>query len=350
MISALQAFVITVSAYNIFTEGDFEFTYITEDMVAVSGYCGESTNVSLPSYGNGIVVAGVFQNCFKGSNIVSVSIPEHYTFVGESAFENCKSLESVIMPKDLSSIGRLAFYGCDLLESVDFSKVRYLSTIPLGIFWECKNLRELLLPKCVTKLDENICTNCTSLATVSLPDSITIIPEYAFYGCSSLETLVLPSSLKELGPYAFADCTALSSVDFPNTLTTIGEDCFENDTALTKLFIADSVTSIGANCFAPMSYSGSICVTCFEDSYAADYCYNNNVTDLILVKKVSGDCNLDGELNIRDTTLIQKYCAGLSAIDSAAARYLGDVNGDGSVTVRDATLIQMWLADIITEF
>lgn len=57
---------------------------------------------------------------------------------------------------------------------------------------------------------------------------------------------------------------------------------------------------------------------------------------------VIGDANADGELNIKDATALQKYCAKLSKVDKLGA----DFNGDLNINVKDATDIQKKLAGL----
>lgn len=63
----------------------------------------------------------------------------------------------------------------------------------------------------------------------------------------------------------------------------------------------------------------------------------------------TGDANLDGVVNIKDATLIQKHIAEIATIDQKAVD-LADVDANGSVNVKDATLIQKFVAGIVTEF
>ncbi|MGN0460151.1 MAG: CotH kinase family protein [Ruminococcus sp.] len=61
-----------------------------------------------------------------------------------------------------------------------------------------------------------------------------------------------------------------------------------------------------------------------------------------------GDVNLDGEVNIKDVTLIQRYVAkdaqlGYKQVDVA------ETDKDGTVTVKDATKIQKYLVKLITK-
>lgn len=60
----------------------------------------------------------------------------------------------------------------------------------------------------------------------------------------------------------------------------------------------------------------------------------------------SGDVNLDGKLNVKDVTLVQKYVARTVTTLSDLAYKQGDVNYDGKLTIKDATKIQQMLAGI----
>ena len=57
-----------------------------------------------------------------------------------------------------------------------------------------------------------------------------------------------------------------------------------------------------------------------------------------------GDANLDGRINVRDVTAIQRHIADLEKIDDEQLA-VADANGDGVVTIDDATLLQMFLAE-----
>ena len=59
----------------------------------------------------------------------------------------------------------------------------------------------------------------------------------------------------------------------------------------------------------------------------------------------SGDVDLAEDRNIKDSTLIQKYLAGIVEF-TALQELLADTDGDGKVTIKDATLIQKDIADI----
>jgi hypothetical protein len=62
-----------------------------------------------------------------------------------------------------------------------------------------------------------------------------------------------------------------------------------------------------------------------------------------------GDVNMDGSVNVKDASLIQRYSASLVDF-TEDEKYLANVNGDKSVNVKDATYIQRFLAALITDY
>lgn len=59
-----------------------------------------------------------------------------------------------------------------------------------------------------------------------------------------------------------------------------------------------------------------------------------------------GDVNMDGKLNIKDATSIQKYAAKMVEFDEVQ-QVLADYNSDQKINVKDATQIQKKLANLI---
>lgn len=85
------------------------------------------------------------------------------------------------------------------------------------------------------------------------------------------------------------------------------------------------------------------------DGDADDYTADNS--DFILINSDItydiGDVNQDGNVDIKDATLIQFYVSTLKELNSEQLA-LADTNSDGEVTIADATLIQKFLAGLIT--
>lgn len=294
--------VICVGAYSAsadtsFDEGDYRFTLTSDTTVMVSKYYGDKTKIELPDHAGGRLVTGIYSKCFENSNLVSVAIPRGYSSIGVFAFNGCTSLETVCIPSGLQSIGIMAFNGCSALKNIDFKTAESLSTISFAAF-----------------------SDCTSLESVELPDSVRSIGDNAFCNCSLLSDLSLSKNLTSIGEYAFYDCAEL-----------------------TEVFLPESITSIGENAFGPMTDTGDIDVICYKDTFAAEYCAENNIQNLILIDKYIGDANSDGTVSISDATVIQQYIANMldeTGVNLSAA----DVDGSGTVDVDDAKFIQRFLA------
>ncbi len=58
-----------------------------------------------------------------------------------------------------------------------------------------------------------------------------------------------------------------------------------------------------------------------------------------------GDVNLDGKVNIRDVTLLQKYVANIVELSETQLRAI-DANGDKNLNIKDATSLQKFIAGV----
>ena len=104
------------------------------------------------------------------AEILSVTVNEGVTSIGDAAFMECSNLMSVTLPSGVRSIGDCAFDACSSLESV---------TLPSG----------------VKSIGMYAFYECSKLTSVTLPDSVTSIGQAAFYGCSSLESVTIPQGV-----------------------------------------------------------------------------------------------------------------------------------------------------------
>ena len=61
---------------------------------------------------------------------------------------------------------------------------------------------------------------------------------------------------------------------------------------------------------------------------------------------ILGDVDGDGEITVKDATLIQKFAVELEAL-SDKQRNAADINGDCTISILDATVIQKYVAGLI---
>lgn len=140
---------------------------------------------------------------------------------------NGSSREIVILNtyngKPVTSIANGAFEGEDGITKVTVSDGIALGA---GIFEECDNLKEVVLPSDLTEIPEGTFYSCLNLKTVVIPETVTKISELAFVYCMSLNNISLPQGLKEIGEGAFGACYNLTEITIPASVETIDESAF----------------------------------------------------------------------------------------------------------------------------
>ena len=102
---------------------------------------------------------------------------------------------------------------------------------------------------CDTVLGSKATAGCPATAEYTIPDTMVHIPENAFYECHNLRSVVIPSHVKSIGKYSFFNCSSLKSVTIEEGVPAIGFGAFCTCTALESITIPETVESIGENAF-----------------------------------------------------------------------------------------------------
>ncbi len=161
------------------TEDTDEPTVASEEDIATastvaSGTCGD--NLTWVLDGNGLLTISGTGNMADWSlasgapwynytnSIVSVTVMNGVTSIGDGAFANCTSLTSITIPDGVLIVGESAF------------------------------------------------ANCASLTSITIPDGVTTIAVKAFRSCTSLTTVTIPGSILGIWDGAFESCTSLTDV------------------------------------------------------------------------------------------------------------------------------------------
>ena len=111
------------------TIGDLSYSYIYSTFqtpgahtqtLAVVGYSGNETEITIPEEINGIPVIGIDDEAFKNNNTIKkITLPDSMYYFGNSVFEN-SSLESINIPESLRIIPKNTFTDCTNLKDVKF--------------------------------------------------------------------------------------------------------------------------------------------------------------------------------------------------------------------------------------
>lgn len=183
------------------------------------GNCTD-TELVIPSVIDGYLVAEI--TACLNSDVVSVEFLEGiHVFYGDLFYE-CYNLKTVIIPSSTQSIPAGAFDNCTSLESITVApeNKRYISMNGIVYDKEAGSVLavpdhvygDVILPDFVHELPSF--WDKTEITSVVIPEGITYIGTNAFSGCTSLEKVTVPSSVTsiELGyGGAFNDCTNLSA-------------------------------------------------------------------------------------------------------------------------------------------
>ncbi len=221
------------------------------------GYVGEAYALILPSFSDGTtyeIYQYAFQHC---DHIVSITIPENVTKIGENAFEYCYRLVEVIhhrAPESFDIIGQgyLSNYALEIhagaskiVEYQDFLFYTYNGTHYLIDYLGEES--HLVLPESyygetyvIHRYAFNALQNPVS---VVIPDSVERIDDSSFGNCSNLQSVVIGAGVKTVNAGAFVNSSKLGSVVFKNTeawlmnTILIPSEIMGNDELMAKLMI-----------------------------------------------------------------------------------------------------------------
>jgi hypothetical protein len=88
----------------------------------------------------------------------------------------------------VSRIDSSAFFGCQNLIDVAINSTN-LQTLNEGLFRECKALKTILIPNCVTAIKDRVFQECANLEAISLPSALQSCGDFCFYGCTNLRLI-----------------------------------------------------------------------------------------------------------------------------------------------------------------
>ena len=223
-------------------------------------YIGYDKEVVIPEEIDGVTVTSIADKAFYNYNrLLSITIPDTVTSIGSSTFYGCNRLSSMIVPDSVTAIENNTFYGCTRLTSIT-------------------------IPNSVTSIGDSAFYNCTGLTSVEIPDSVTTIGRSTFNGCSGLTSVTIPASVTSIGDGAFSGCSYITSITIPETVEYIGSQAFG---------------------YANSEKIEDFTVSGYKLSSAQIYAIENKFKFVQLSKK--GDVNADGNFNVADVVLLQKW-------------------------------------------
>ena len=105
------------------------------------------------------------------------------------------------------------------------------------MFYNCRSLTSLKLPKTVKKIEQYAMQYCKSLQKCTLPENLSEINDKAFAN-TNLSEITFPASLTSIKSKVFYECSNLKTLRFTSpSVPTFGQDIFEDCSKLEKIYV-----------------------------------------------------------------------------------------------------------------
>lgn len=284
--------------------------------IEITKYTGSATEVEIPDNIDGIPVTAIadgrfyngytYEGAFLDTKVVSVTIPESVTKIGDYAFRWCSSLASIEFSDNITEIGKSAFYNCDSLTSVVIPDS--VETLGVDVFADCDNLNTVTVG--AKSIGAGAFYGTPKLTSVTITDNVYSIGDAAFVECTSLETIAFPDSVKEMGGGMFYGCSSLKKVTLPKEITSLSYwnryGFFERCTSLKEIVIPYYVTSIGTNCFSNVPLE-SVTIGARLTDFTNLPLDCETLKEIIVVDENRNYSSVDGVLFNKDQTELIKY-------------------------------------------
>lgn len=183
------------------------------------------------TFKDGSKLENIGQASFADCGLTSLTLPSGVKTIAQEAFRGCTALQEITLSSSITSVNPRAFYECSNLSAinVDAGNTTYSSHDGILLSKDMKTL--IIFPE--GKANDEF---------TLLPPPLTTIGEYAFYNCQKLKNITIPRLVTKIDKDAFAMCKNLNTVtllcdnflDPANINQTANDGSFAN-TDLTKV-------------------------------------------------------------------------------------------------------------------
>lgn len=346
-------------------------TSITVDSANTKYYSSSGALYEIDRYG-----MGDYLHAYPAGKADEVyTLPETVTDADSYAFVGVTNLKKIVLHESVYD-GR--FYGAYSVEAVEIADTHeYLYDIDGVVFDKETNMliyypsgkqdEKYTVPEGTVAINPYAFADNSAIKEVTISEGADSLESGAFANCENLKTVNLPSTLTYIDSYAFDDCDNLSTINFNGTKAqwdaAFEEELYIDSTVGLTLVCTDGTFELAAPVEDTDPTEGDTGTTATEPTEGST---STDPTETTPEGSTStdptegdtgttppaellydlGDANMDGKLNIRDATAIQKHLAKIITLDETALE-LADFTQDGKVNIKDATNIQKRIAGII---
>lgn len=311
----------------------------------------------IPSY-------AFFTNAGSGRhNLVSITLPEGVTEIGDVAFRDCEALTTVYLPASLAEFPGWAFLECPSLSSVQLAegsktykqveKALYsINGTELVLYCDKTETGSFTVPAEVTKIGDFAFEGC-QIANIDFAEGseLTTLGSDVFYHCSKLSSITLPDTVAEVGhECVFSDCTSLETFTVPANLTELTYAFFSGCSNLTTVVLPAGLTTIELNAFSSCDSLTIVYYTGTEEQ--KETLISNAGTGNEALTNATWDCNSDGTIPVIPITLnkgteisaaIASLFTGITTDNTFAFAKSTSKPSEASVYLDSGNKIPVWL-------
>ncbi len=157
------------------------------------------------------------------------------TEIADEAFKGSYKLETLLLPAQLERIGYMAVADCKNLQAIDIPAT--VTDIDDSAFENCRSIETLTFggQQPANAPHSKVETPFMASPQASQTSALQRIGNWAFYNCHELQHLEIPEGVTEIGAAAFYGCTYLEDLTLPATVQAIGDNCFALCSQLNKI-------------------------------------------------------------------------------------------------------------------
>lgn len=318
--------------------------------------CTSLKDVKFTDYSVRVIWSGAFEGC---STLDEIILPKGLLHIDDEAFESCSSLTKAVVPYSVDFIGERGFTGDKVTiysregsyvhqyaidnnlkfvnDYIPATTIEYIGENPVYV----ENMTEYKAQFKITPENSNEIITLKSDTDAVYIQGLTITPIHL------KNTAHITATLENGNSCSFDVSSRLLErieiVSLPEKTEYIpGEALDKSGLKVQGVYTngdIEEITDFTLEGFTSEK-SGDVTVTVSYDKFKTEF------TVRIKSKALSGDVNLDGKINIKDATAIQKHLAKFIQLEDKNLS-AADVNADGKVNVRDATEIQKYIANML---
>lgn len=249
----------------------WRFKKLEDGTLEITSYKGDKSEVVVPEKIGKDTVTSIGNRAFTGdryaanrtpeeicefrkNNIIRITLPETINNIGSGAFLSCKALKEVNIPTGVTIINPNTFANTaiDVIELPE--TVERLADYALT----AAHLKELKLPQSLAEMGKGALRSC-DFERIEIPPKIKVINTDIFWNCKNLKEIILPEGIEEIKARACWSCPSLEKINLPASIKKI--ENFKRGGEITPAFVN----------------SPKLTAVVEKGSYAEKYCAKNNI-------------------------------------------------------------------------